>query len=229
MNTPAQFLAAYYRSLARFQDDEGEVREGQFRAYDECKADWGEEALGMIEVIADREAAGPVPDIDLELVDQLISDAVQYRRGDADEDDPGVAEVMFARTTEQGTAMAETAICGDCRVAVAELPDGTHGVRLQDLVDCSGNDALSCNVCGKVTMDVDEADDLATADKFGQLGEDLKTAVAVALRDSAVLDQLNLLLSAEEWPGASGMEDVAEIVRATGRTQIPDAPEWGRH
>ena len=49
------------------------------------------------------------------------------------------------------------------------------------------------------------------------------------LTDAEALDRLNLLLSAEEWPGASGMEDVCEIVRATGRREIPNAPEWERH
>jgi hypothetical protein len=49
------------------------------------------------------------------------------------------------------------------------------------------------------------------------------------LRDSAALDRLNLLLSAPVWPGASGMEDVEQIVRATGRQPVPDAPEWERH
>lgn len=47
--------------------------------------------------------------------------------------------------------------------------------------------------------------------------------------DAAVLDRLNLLLSAEEWPGASGMEDVDELVRSTGRQRVPDAPDWSRH
>lgn len=47
--------------------------------------------------------------------------------------------------------------------------------------------------------------------------------------DADALDELNLLLSAPEWPGASGMEDVAVIVRKTGRVEIENAPEWARH
>jgi hypothetical protein len=47
--------------------------------------------------------------------------------------------------------------------------------------------------------------------------------------DETALDQLNLLLSADEWPGASGMEDVLEIVRRTGRVEIDNAPEWQSH
>lgn len=50
-----------------------------------------------------------------------------------------------------------------------------------------------------------------------------------AQRDKEALDTLNLLLSAEEWPGASGMEDVLEIVRRTGRVEIENAPDWPRH
>lgn len=49
------------------------------------------------------------------------------------------------------------------------------------------------------------------------------------MSDAEALDLLNLLLSAPEWPGASGMEDVCEIVRSTGRAEVPDAPEWPRH
>jgi len=50
-----------------------------------------------------------------------------------------------------------------------------------------------------------------------------------AVKDAAALDELNLLLSAPEWPGASGMEDVLDIVRSTGRTEVPGAPSWSRH
>ncbi|MFL5313049.1 MAG: hypothetical protein ACJ79H_21665, partial [Myxococcales bacterium] len=49
------------------------------------------------------------------------------------------------------------------------------------------------------------------------------------LSDEAALDELNLLLSAPSWPGASGMEDVCAVVRRTGRVEVPDAPEWARH
>jgi hypothetical protein len=49
------------------------------------------------------------------------------------------------------------------------------------------------------------------------------------ITDAEALDDLNLLLSAPEWPGASGMEDVCEIVRATGRDPIPNAPRWASH
>lgn len=50
------------------------------------------------------------------------------------------------------------------------------------------------------------------------------------ISDQRALDNLALMLSAEEWPGASGMEDVAEIVAKTGRDiEQPNAPEWERH
>lgn len=52
---------------------------------------------------------------------------------------------------------------------------------------------------------------------------------SLTVSDATALDALNLLLSADEWPGASGMEDVAEIVHATGRRPIPNAPEWPAH
>jgi len=51
----------------------------------------------------------------------------------------------------------------------------------------------------------------------------------VTKTDEEALDELNLLLSAPEWPGASGMEDVCVIVRATGRREVPNAPHWERH
>lgn len=50
-----------------------------------------------------------------------------------------------------------------------------------------------------------------------------------ALKDADVLDRLAYLLSAEEWPGASGMEDVAELVAATGRDINQPGAEWPRH
>ena len=53
--------------------------------------------------------------------------------------------------------------------------------------------------------------------------------LAATSDDKRALDELNLLLSAPEWPGASGMEDVCQIVRRTGRTEIEDAPPWERH
>lgn len=53
-------------------------------------------------------------------------------------------------------------------------------------------------------------------------------ALGLLLKDASVVDRLNLLLSADEWPGASGMEDVCEIVRGV-RLPVPDAPEWSRH
>lgn len=48
--------------------------------------------------------------------------------------------------------------------------------------------------------------------------------------DKQALDRMAYLFSAMEWPGASGLEDLAEIVARTGR-EIKDDPnaEWGRH
>lgn len=62
---------------------------------------------------------------------------------------------------------------------------------------------------------------------------DLRAAISagegLGTTDAEALDRLNLLLSAAEWPGACGMEDVCQIVRSTGRTEVPNAPEWERH
>lgn len=55
------------------------------------------------------------------------------------------------------------------------------------------------------------------------------TSVGVEKRLNA-LSSIRRLLSAPEWPGASGLEDISEIVeRATG--PIPNDPTvtWGRH
>ena len=47
--------------------------------------------------------------------------------------------------------------------------------------------------------------------------------------DAQALDELNLMLSAREWPGASALEDVCVVVRSTGREEVADAPEWDGH
>lgn len=47
--------------------------------------------------------------------------------------------------------------------------------------------------------------------------------------DAEVLDRLAYLLSAPEWPGASGMEDVAELVRSTGRHTDHHDAVWRSH
>lgn len=49
------------------------------------------------------------------------------------------------------------------------------------------------------------------------------------MTDTEALDRLAWLLSAPEWPGASGMEDVAEIVAATGRDIDQEGATWARH
>ncbi len=48
--------------------------------------------------------------------------------------------------------------------------------------------------------------------------------------DTEILDRIAYLLSAPEWPGASGMEDIAELVALTGRdiSNNPDV-EWASH
>lgn len=62
------------------------------------------------------------------------------------------------------------------------------------------------------------------ADLYGELIDGIKAG----FRDADAIDEINLLLSAKEWPGASGMEDVCNIVRRV-RAEIADAPDWERH
>lgn len=53
--------------------------------------------------------------------------------------------------------------------------------------------------------------------------------VDARMSDAAALNLIARLMCADEWP-ISGLEDIAEIVRATGRT-ITDDPtaEWPSH
>lgn len=57
---------------------------------------------------------------------------------------------MFAQTTDSGTAKAETAICGECVEAAVITPSEFGRLRY---LDCTGNDALQCQHCGKVTQE----------------------------------------------------------------------------
>lgn len=59
---------------------------------------------------------------------------------------------MYARLDDQGTAIGESALCAPClqrpeHRAFADAPDsvGEH-------MDCSGNDALSCVICGTASQ-----------------------------------------------------------------------------
>lgn len=55
---------------------------------------------------------------------------------------------MHARLSEQGTAIGESALCPTC------FPDPKHRAfadasdSVSEHVDCSGNEALSCVICG---------------------------------------------------------------------------------
>ena len=66
---------------------------------------------------------------------------------------------------------------------------------------------------------------------FDALAElvDRATVPTTMVRDSLILDRIAELLRAEEWPGASGMEDIAELVREV-RDLTPDPDvHWSRH
>lgn len=54
---------------------------------------------------------------------------------------------MYACVTVQETAAAETAVCGDHLAGFVPAPD-YRDVTDHTLRDCSGNDALCCQVCG---------------------------------------------------------------------------------
>jgi hypothetical protein len=62
---------------------------------------------------------------------------------------------MYAQTTDQGTAAAETALCGAC-LANAEAKAMTHAAAhlmggddiVGPYVKATGNDALTCQWCG---------------------------------------------------------------------------------
>jgi hypothetical protein len=62
-----------------------------------------------------------------------------------------------------------------------------------------------------------------------EMANAIEALQAEVTRDAAALDRLAWLLSAPEWPGASGMEDVAEIVAATGRDLDQEGASWSRH
>lgn len=56
---------------------------------------------------------------------------------------------MFARLTTQGTAAAETAICDCCSDGNKRLISVPSDVLDVSFHDCSENEALGCQVCGK--------------------------------------------------------------------------------
>lgn len=57
---------------------------------------------------------------------------------------------MYAKTTDQGTAAAETALCGSHYTPArrAEAEDYADGDVVGPWKDCSGNPELECRVCG---------------------------------------------------------------------------------
>lgn len=57
-----------------------------------------------------------------------------------------MSTTIFARLTDDGTAAAESAVCFDHTGAAPQ--GGYEDVPAGPLVDCSGNDALACIVCG---------------------------------------------------------------------------------
>ena len=65
---------------------------------------------------------------------------------------------MYALLSDQGTACSETALCNECykdsenRAYAFEQAASSDDIpHPWDFVDCSGNDALDCCICGKST------------------------------------------------------------------------------
>ena len=60
---------------------------------------------------------------------------------------------MKALVTHRGTAAAETALCDECHSKLENRvkAEGWAGADVQpgSWTDCSGNDALECQVCGR--------------------------------------------------------------------------------
>lgn len=105
--------------------------------------------------------------------------------------------------------------------------DGARGQADTDDFHWGAGDPALCDEAVSFTGVIDEeaiARQLALAWYERMLGVEQDRIKA----DAAVLDRINLLLSATSWPGHSGMEDIAEIVRRV-RTEVPNAPEWRGH
>jgi len=71
---------------------------------------------------------------------------------------------MYARLTDgsdgcsAGTAMAETALCSEC----ITLNEHNGALDTEGLVDCTGNEALECQNCGRHDADVAAEPDAST-------------------------------------------------------------------
>jgi len=67
---------------------------------------------------------------------------------------------MFAITTDQGTAAAETALCADCYHQGTRYFSNDEDVAGRDYVDCGDdNDMLVCLECGATIPDLSRVDD----------------------------------------------------------------------
>lgn len=81
-----------------------------------------------------------------------VLDAYFPNPGEDDEREPikfAVAEAMYARLTKDGTACAETALCDQHLDRAGEfLSEDRVEPGVTAHVDCSGNEMLSCQVCG---------------------------------------------------------------------------------
>jgi hypothetical protein len=87
---------------------------------------------------------------------------------------------MYARLTDQGTAICETAVCAECLASVgnAAIEDLNAPDATGEHVDCSGNEALECQLCGwggKPEPREVRASELSVGDRFAEDGMDPAT------------------------------------------------------
>jgi len=93
---------------------------------------------------------------------------------------------------------------------------GGRGVELAEEIDALRAKRDTNGACILTDENIDTEDDCTTHDHE-------------TVSDAEVLDRIAWLLSAEEWPGACGLEDIAELVALTGRDLNQPDTEWPSH
>lgn len=130
---------------------------------------------------------------------------------------------MFAYTTKQGTAMGETALCGDC----CTFPNMLHSWTLakmspdwnevNEMSDCTSNDALVCRMCGKGEQ-VDEPTKIVVNQQMRDMMKAIKILDDVgALLKSATPVEVMLAM-------ARKLREYADVVEGGYETETPVSP-----
>lgn len=105
----------------------------------------------LMEYIDQALEDAPSDEEKVDVIDNLIS-SLQYRLKELT---PVVS--MWARLTKYGTACSETALC-DEHLTFNHINDYGYQIPGDDeppvgkYVDCTGNEALQCQVCGRKTI-----------------------------------------------------------------------------